>query len=389
MYWKLLTSLLFTGYAWGWRDRLALFVCLFLLAGYSWGGVTDPDPQLPVPLQMGIVHVCTAYAWPEFSLVRFVLMPSASRGPVVITKHIVIPNLSDDIENSGFLLVFADYFWSQRTSWLCSPRFRFVLLSDWKHHENWSAYGLGTVRPNFFTVGIVLRNSTARRHCPHQWHPFSSTFNGWGLSTINYGKSYFYRPSCNRFLNQLKLTQSYPSSLIEVKRVYALVHGVRSGSGGALGGISGLSIGAVHLDGVRRIDNENHNADGFYPKSNFPRLSPEIPPEIHKTSFESLPAPIRTIAKYAKIVFMAVLALLFVGFGLSALQSTFPRSTGYMVWISILVGIGFWVVAFLLIWSLVSSFDRDYSDSRHVAMPLSLSVPYGLTRPLGPSGASA
>ena len=139
-------------------------------------------------------------------------MPPASCSPVVITKHIVIPNLSDDIENCGFLRVFADYFWSQRTSWICSPRFRFVLLSDREHYKYRAACGLGSVWPNVSVIGIVLRNPSG---CPHQWHSLCRTFHGGSFPVTDNREPHLYRFAADNWLfRQLKSSHRHPSSLI-------------------------------------------------------------------------------------------------------------------------------------------------------------------------------
>jgi hypothetical protein len=66
--------------------------------------------------------------------------------------------------------------------------------------------------------------------------------------------------------------------------------------------------------------------------------------------FQSLPAPICTIAKYAEIPLFVVIVLMFFAVALAVIQCTLPQSRGYMILVSILIGIGSLVMKFLFIW---------------------------------------
>jgi len=119
----------------------------------------------------------------------------------------------------------------------------------------------------------------------------------------------------------------------------------------------------------------------------------ESPPKIREVSFdaslESLPMPVRAIAKYAEIILMLILGLVLIAIGIVVIHTMLPYSRGHMVWVNLIVGFGSLALGCLLICWGCFSCDPAHSDSQPVENVSSLSAPCGLARTSARPGAAS
>jgi hypothetical protein len=157
------------------------------------------------------------------------------------------------------------------------------------------------------------------------------------------------------FIAELKWTSYYkvrghPRTLRHFQLLSACFSGTLGGVGSNLSSISRIPISCVHFDGVDSIYSKHSYAEHLYRELALLQFVPEVPPKVNKMGFQSLPAPICTIAKYAEIPLFVVIVLMFFAVALAVIQCTLPQSRGYMILVSILIGIGSLVMKFLFIW---------------------------------------
>jgi hypothetical protein len=181
---------------------------------------------------------------------------------------------------------------------------------------------------------------------------------------------------------ELKRTGDYkvsrnPRTLGHFQLLRASLGSALSGIGSSLGSVSRISIRRVHFDRVCGINRKKDYTESLCYKFGSSGLFSDVRYHILAVRFESLPEPINTIAKYTKITILSIMALIFIVIGLAVVQYSLPRSSGNMIGVNLLIGIGSLLLGFWLIWLLCSSVSPADSDSRPVTKALPPCVLYG------------